>query len=75
VGYYREIKDLLNLLHISNIFDEFPVVLVTEIFEENENEKLILGVCLLRKPAGIGLEGSRLYNRNSSLDKPDIPAC
>ena len=33
MGYYGEIKDLLNSLHISDIFDEFPVVLVTKIFE------------------------------------------
>jgi hypothetical protein len=33
MGYYGESKDLLNSLHISDIFDEFPVVLVTKIFE------------------------------------------
>jgi hypothetical protein len=33
MGYYGEIKDLLNFLHISDVIDEFPVVLVTEIFE------------------------------------------
>ncbi len=33
MGYYAEIKDHLNSLHISDIFDEFPVVLVTKIFE------------------------------------------
>ena len=33
MGYYGEIKDHLNSLHISDIFDEFPVVLVTKIFE------------------------------------------
>ena len=31
--YYGDIKDRLNSLHISDIFDEFPVVLVTKIFE------------------------------------------
>jgi hypothetical protein len=31
--YFGEIKNLLNFGHISDIFDEFPVVLVTEIFE------------------------------------------
>ena len=35
------------LLHISDFFDEFPVVLVTEIFEENQDEKLMLGIDLL----------------------------
>ena len=33
MGYYWEIKDLLNALHISDVFNEFPVVLVTEILE------------------------------------------
>ena len=34
----REIKDFLNSLHIPDVFDEFPVVLVTEIFEQNQDE-------------------------------------
>jgi hypothetical protein len=29
------------------IFDEFPVVLVTEIFEQNQDEKLVLAVDFL----------------------------
>jgi len=33
MGYYGKIKDILNSLHISDIFNEFPVVLVTKIFE------------------------------------------
>jgi hypothetical protein len=33
MGYYGESKDLLNTLHISDIFDKFPLVLVTKIFE------------------------------------------
>ena len=33
MGYYGESKDLLDSLHISDIFDKFPVVLVTKIFE------------------------------------------
>ena len=33
MGYYGEIKGLLYSLHISDIFNEFPVVLVTKIFE------------------------------------------
>jgi len=44
--YNREIKDLLNILHISDILDEFPVVLVPVIFEENKREKLMLSVDL-----------------------------
>jgi len=47
MGYYCEIKDLLNSLHISDVFDEFPVVLVTEIFEQNQDEQLVLRVDLL----------------------------
>jgi len=53
MGYFREVKDLLNSLHISDVIDEFPVVLVTEIFEQNEYEKLVLGISLLRVFAGI----------------------
>ena len=45
--YFGEIQNLLNFGHISNIVDEFPVVLVTEIFEQNQDEKLVLGVDLL----------------------------
>ena len=45
--YLGEIKNLLNFIHISDIFDEFPVVLVTEIFEQNQDEKLVLRVDLL----------------------------
>ena len=35
MGYYGEIKDLLNSLHISNIFNKLSIVLVPEIFEED----------------------------------------
>ena len=45
--YFREIKNLLNSVHISDIFDEFAVMLVPVIFEKNEDEKLMLGVDLL----------------------------
>ena len=47
MGYDCEIQDFLNTIHISNIFDEFPVVLITEIFEQNQDEQLGLGVDLL----------------------------
>jgi hypothetical protein len=33
MGDYGEIKDRPNSLHISDIFDKFPVVLITKIFE------------------------------------------
>jgi len=39
--------NLLNSIHISNIFDKFPIVLVTVILEENQDEKLVLGVDIL----------------------------
>jgi hypothetical protein len=38
MGYYWEIEDLLNSVHISNIFYEFPVMLVPEIFEQKKDE-------------------------------------
>jgi len=56
--YEREIKELLNSLHIANIFDELPIMLVPVIFEENKDEKLMLGECFLRKLTGIGFEMS-----------------
>ena len=34
----REIKDLLNFLHVSDIFDEFPIMLVPVILEKNKRE-------------------------------------
>lgn len=74
MGYYWEIKDLLNAFHISDVFNEFPVMLVTEIFEQNQNEQLVLGVNLLWKFTGIGIEMSWLYDWYCCLDKPDIPA-
>ena len=74
MGNDWEIKGILNFFHVSNIFDKFPVVLVPEVFEKNEDKKLMLGESLLRVLAGIRLEMSRLYNGCSRLDKPDIPA-
>ena len=49
MGDFGEIKDLLNSLHISDVFDEFPIVLVTEIFEQNQDKQLVLGIDLLGK--------------------------
>lgn len=75
MGCLWEIKDLLNSLHISDVFDELTVMLVPIILEKNEDQKLILGVDFLWKLTGIRLEMSWFYNRNGCLDKPDIPAC
>jgi hypothetical protein len=47
MGYGWKIQFLLDCFHVSNIFNEFPIVLVPVIFEENEDEKLMLGVDLL----------------------------
>ena len=54
MGDYSEIKNLLNSVHISDIFDEFPIVLVTVILEENQSKELILSIDLLRVFTGIG---------------------
>jgi hypothetical protein len=43
----------LDLFHIPDTFNEITVVLVLVIFEENENEKLMLVVDLFRIFAGI----------------------
>ena len=74
VGYYWEIKDLLNSLHITNILNKFSIMLVPIILEENKDEKLMLVVDLLRIFTGIQIEMSWFYNKNGCLDKPDIPA-
>jgi len=42
--YFREMKTFLNSVHISDIFYEFPIVLVSEIFEQNQDEQLVLSV-------------------------------
>jgi len=48
----------MNSLHIFDTLDEFPVVLVTEIFEQNQDEQLVLEVDLLQKFTGLRLEMS-----------------
>jgi len=48
------IKDFLNSFHISDIFNEFPVVLVSVILEENQSKELILSIDLLRVFTGTG---------------------
>ena len=72
VGDGWEVQDFLNVFHIPDIINELPIMLVPEVLEENE--KLILGIRLLRVLAGIWLEVGWLYNRCRGLDKPDIPA-
>ena len=74
MGYDRKIQFLLDRLHVSDIFDEIPIVLVPEVFEENKNEKLILGVDLFRIFTGIRANPYRFYDRKRNSDKPDIPA-
>jgi len=41
--------DLLNYIHISDVFYKFPVMLVPEIFKQNQDEQLVFGVDLLGK--------------------------
>jgi len=38
MGYSGENKNFLNIDHVSDIFDEFPIVRVTESFEQNQDE-------------------------------------
>jgi hypothetical protein len=45
--YYGKSEDLLNLLHITDIVDEFQIMLVSILFEEKVCEKLMLGKDLL----------------------------
>ena len=42
--YDRKIQFLLDRFHVANIFNEIPVVLVPVVFEENQDEKLVLRV-------------------------------
>jgi hypothetical protein len=49
----RQVKNILDLFHVSNIFNEFPVMLVPKISEENKDKKLMLGVRLLRIFTGV----------------------
>ena len=72
---YRELKYLPNILHITNILNKFPIMLVPVFLEENKDKKLMLGVELFRIFAGIQIEMGWFYHRNGCLDKPDIPAC
>ena len=51
--YSRKIKDFPDIVHIPDIIDEFPIVLVPVIFEENKRKKLMLGVDFLRILTGI----------------------
>ena len=56
MGYFSRSHVSGSPFHISDIFDEFPVVLVTEIFEQNQDEKLMLGIDLLGIFTGIRIE-------------------
>jgi hypothetical protein len=58
MGNVWETEDTLNFFHVTNIFDEFPVMLVPEIFEENKDKQLMPGVRLLRILTGIWFETS-----------------
>jgi len=53
MGDLRKTKDFLNLFHVSDIFDELPVVLVPILLEQEQYKMLVLGVDPLRIFAGI----------------------
>ena len=74
MGYDGKIQFLLDRFHVLNIFNEIPVVLVPIVFEENQNEKLILGVDLFRVFTRIWSYSYFFHNRKGCSDKPDIPA-
>lgn len=48
MGYGWQLEDLLDLLHVPDIFNDVSVMLVTVVFEKNEDEKLMLSIDLLR---------------------------
>ena len=74
MGHEGKIQFLLDRFHIFNVFNEIPVVLVSIIFEENQDEKLVLGVDLFRIFTGIRSYSYCLHDRNRGSNKPDIPA-
>jgi hypothetical protein len=53
MGDLCKIQNPLNSFHIPDIFNELPVMLVPIVFEKDKDEKLVLGVDLLREFAGI----------------------
>jgi len=69
-----KVQFLLDWFHISNIFNEIPVVLVPVVFEEYQDQKLILGVDLFRIFRGIRSNPYSSHHRKRGSDKPDIPA-
>jgi len=73
MGHEGKIQFLLDRFHIFNVFNEIPVVLVSIIFEENQDEKLVLGVDLFRIFTGIRGNSDRFHDRYRGSDKPDIP--
>jgi len=72
--YNGKIQFILDRFHVLNVFNEIPVVLVPVVFEENQGEKLIVGVDLFRIFTGIRRYSYCLHYRNRYSDKPDIPA-
>lgn len=74
MGYSWKLQFLLDCFHDSNIFNEIPVVLVSVVFEEYQDQKLILGVDLFRIFTGIGGNSYCFHDRKRCSDKPDIPA-
>ena len=74
MGDEGEIQFLLDRFHVPNVFYEFPVMLVPVVFEENQDEKLILSVDLFRIFTGIRGYSYCFHNRKRCSDKPDIPA-
>jgi len=69
-----EIQFLLDRIHVSDIFNELPVVLVPVVFEEDQGKKLGLGIDPLRIFAGVRGNSYRFHDRSRCSDKPDIPA-
>jgi hypothetical protein len=46
MGNDGKIQFLLDRFHVLNVFNEVPIVLVPVVLEENQSEKLILGIDL-----------------------------
>ena len=69
-----EMQLFLDNIHYLNKAHKIPIVLVPIVFEEYQDQKLILGVDLFRIFTGIRGNPYCFHYGKRGPDKPDIPA-
>ena len=74
MGNNGKVQLLLDRVHVFNIFYKFPVILIPIVFEENQNQQLMLRKNLFRILARIRTHPYWFHNQKRGSDKPDIPA-